>query len=193
MMALRGLVKQTKALDRGAVPSEDIPIEISSLLRQITGFAGLVHENMYRSHGWRFLSIGASLERAANMCDVLAACLSDDAPSGALDLALEIGDSVVSHRARFQISADAASVADLLALDGNNPRSVRYHISRTKDHIAHLPLQGEGKMTSVARQILVLETRLATCEASNITAADLAQVKRDIWAISDSLNEYHLA
>ncbi len=193
MMALRGLVKQTKALDRGPVPSEDIPIEISSLLRQITGFAGLVHENMYRSHGWRFLSIGASLERAANMCDVLAACLSDDAPSGALDLALEIGDSVVSHRARFQISADAASVADLLALDGNNPRSVRYHISRTKDHIAHLPLQGEGKMTLVARQILLLETRLATCEASSITADKLTQVKRDIWAISDSLNEYHLA
>ncbi|MFT6073887.1 MAG: putative circularly permuted ATP-grasp superfamily protein [Yoonia sp.] len=194
MMALRGLVKQTQALDRGPVPAEDIPLSISSLLRQITGFAGLVHENMYRSHGWRFLSIGASLERAANMCDVLAACLSQDAPIGALDLALEIGDSVVSHRARFQISADAGSVVELLALDGNNPRSVHYHISRTKDHIANLPLQGAGQiMTQVARQILVLETRLATCVASDVTSDYLTQVKHDIWTISDTLNEYHLA
>jgi uncharacterized alpha-E superfamily protein len=191
---LRGLVKQTQAFDRGPVPAEDIPLAVSSLLRQITGFAGLVHENMYRSHGWRFLSIGASLERAANMCDVLAACLSEDAPTGALDLALEIGDSVVSHRARFQISADAGSVVDLLALDGNNPRSVHYHISRTKDHIENLPLQGAGQlMTLVARQILVLETRLATCEAPNVTSDYLIQVKHDIWTISDTLNEYHLA
>lgn len=28
------------------------------LLRKLAGFAGLVHENMYRFTGWRFLSIG---------------------------------------------------------------------------------------------------------------------------------------
>ena len=37
------------------------------LLRKITGFSGLVHENMYRFTGWRFLSIGRSLERAIAM------------------------------------------------------------------------------------------------------------------------------
>ena len=128
------------------------------------------------------------------MCDVLAACLSEDAPTGSLDLALEIGDSVVSHRARFQISADAGSVVELLGLDRNNPRSVRYHISRTKDHIANLPLQGTGHvMSHVARQILVLDPRKATCDASDVTSDCLIQVKHDIWTISDTLNAYHLA
>ncbi len=194
MMALRGLVKLSKVLDGRSVPLDDVPVEISNLLRQVTGFAGLVHENMYRSDGWRFLSIGTSLERAANMCDLLAACMAQTAPTGALDLALEVGDSVVSHRTRFQIAADQSSVIDLLALDPQNPRSVRYHITRTKSHIANLPLQGADRaMSRVARQVLVLETQLATSVPEGISPEVLVQVKQDIWAISDTLNAYHLA
>lgn len=194
MMALRGLVSDAKALDDQHVPLEDTPVQISRLLRQITGFAGLVHENMYRSDGWRFLSIGISLERAANMCDLLSACLSAEPSSGALDLALEIGDSVVTHRARFQIAANAGSVSDLLALDPSNPRAVRYHITRSKDHIANLPTQQEDHhMSHVARQVLLLETQLATSEPAFMSPEILRQVKQDIWAISDTLDENHLA
>ncbi len=194
MMALRGLVADAKALDGQPIPLEDTPVQISRLLRQVTGFAGLVHENMYRSDGWRFLSIGISLERAANMCELLAACLSADPASGAIDLALEIGDSVVSHRTRFQIAASPGSVTDLLALDPNNPRAVRYHITRSKDHIANLPTQHEDHaMSHVARQVLLLETQLATSEPGILTPDVLKNVKQDIWAISDTLNAYHLA
>lgn len=194
MMALRGLVQEAKVLDRQHVLLEDTPVQISRLLRQITGFAGLVHENMYRSDGWRFLSIGISLERAANMCDLLAACLSAERSSGTLDLALEIGDSVVSHRTRFQIAASADSVTDLLALDPINPRAVRYHISRSKDHIAKLPTQQEDHhMSHVARQVLLLETQLATSEPDAMSPNVLNKIKEDIWSISETLNEYHLA
>lgn len=194
MMALRGLVADAKALHPRHIPLEEIPVEISTLLRKITGFAGLVHENMYRSDGWRFLSIGISLERAANMCELLTACLSSDPASGAMDLALEIGDSVVSHRTRFQIAASASSVTDLLALDPRNPRAVRYHITRTKDHIAKLPTQHEDHhMSHVARQVLLLETQLATSEPAGVSPDVLGQIKQDIWAISDTLNAYHLA
>ncbi len=194
MMALRGLVADAKALDRQRIPLEDTPAQISTLLRQVAGFAGLVHENMYRSDGWRFLSIGISLERAANMCSLLAACLSAEPSSGAVDLALEIGDSVVSHRSRFQIAANAVSVTDLLALDPNNPRSVRYHITRSRDHIANLPTQSDDyHMSHVARQVLLLETQLATSEPAGVSPVVLNQVKQDIWAISDTLNAYHLA
>ena len=148
---------------------------------------------MYRSDGWRFLSLGVSLERAANMCAVLAACTADDAPVGALDLALEIGDSVVSHRARFLVWANTASVIDILGLDVNNPRSIRYHISRAKDHITHLPQQqSEYNMTDVARMVLMAETQLATSLTTHITAEFLDQMKQDIWRISDALNEHHL-
>ena len=45
-------------------PGDATARALSVLLRKITGFSGLVHENMYRFAGWRFLSIGRSLERA---------------------------------------------------------------------------------------------------------------------------------
>jgi len=193
MMALRDLVGQMQALDRRSIPLRDLSSEISSLLRQISGFAGLVHENMYRSDGWRFLSLGISLERAENMCTVLAACSAPDAPMGAPDLALEIGDSVVSHRAQFGVGAGAASVVDLLALDGRNPRSVRYHISRTKDHIAHLPRQNTGHaLSDVARRVLLLETALATRTGETLGAQNLDQIKQDIWGVSNALNAHYL-
>ncbi|MGB7432712.1 MAG: circularly permuted type 2 ATP-grasp protein [Ahrensia sp.] len=194
MMALRGLVNDARALDHQAIATEDIPVRISRLLRQITGFSGLVHENMYRSDGWRFLSIGISLERAANMCELLAACLAADTVSGALDLALEIGDSVVSHRTRFQIAATPESVASLLVIDPQNPRSLRYHITRSKAQIAHLPNQEVDQlMSQVARQVLLLETQLATSTPAQLSPAVLHQIKQDIWAVSDTLNATHLA
>lgn len=212
MMALRSLVQEMQDLERRAVPLDDIPVEVSRLLRQISGFAGLVHENMYRSAGWRFLSIGVSLERAATMCTVLAASTGDGAQEGAekgawtggLDLALEIGDSVVAHRAQHSIGARAASVRDLLGLDPQNPRSIRYHISRTKDHLAYLPrrsldsldsldgtLGGRG-LTDVARRVLLLETRLATTAPQDLTPDFLARLRGDIWDLSDALSASYL-
>lgn len=193
MMALRDLVQQMQALDKQSVALADIPVQISNLLRQTAGFAGLVHENMYRSDGWRFLSLGVSLERAANMCAVLAACTDGRAPVGAYDLALEIGDSVVSHRARFVVWANAASVIELLCLDPQNPRSVRYHISRAKEHIASLPRQDPTLgITQVAQLVLRVETRLATAQPAEVTPAFLAAMRQDIWDISTALTDYYL-
>jgi uncharacterized circularly permuted ATP-grasp superfamily protein/uncharacterized alpha-E superfamily protein len=193
MMALHDLVATTKGLKKRDVPLEDIPKEISLLLRQITGFAGLVHENMYRSDGWRFLSIGISLERAANMAHLLAQLVSPDAPDGALDLALEVGDSVVSYRARFSILANPVAVTDILGIDDQNPRSIRYHISRAKFHISDLPGQNNSHVLSdVARQILMLETLLSASAPSELTSQAMLKVQHDIWHIADALTLAHL-
>jgi len=193
MMALRGLVDDMRKLDAQPVPLDDVPVQISGLLRQITGFAGLVHENMYRSDGWRFLSLGVSLERAAHMCAVLAACMDTNAPEGAIDLALELGDSVVSHRARFVVWANPASVTDLLALDPQNPRAVRYHLGRTNEHLTHLPRQGEGhNLSRVARLVLRAQTRLATARPEDVTVPFLNALRSDILEISSALNAHYL-
>lgn len=192
MMALRALVHQTRALDARPIPLDEIPIEVSGLLRQITGFAGLVHENMYRSDGWRFMSLGISLERAANMCTLLSACTDNTAPTGAFDMALEVGDSVVAHRVRFRSGASVASVTDLLALDAQNPRSVRYHVTRAKTHIKHLPRQNDGhRLTDVARAILLVETQLASGHSEEITPAILNDLRGQIWDTSTALNDQY--
>jgi len=193
MMALRGLVTLSNSFHTRNLTPDELPREISTLLRQIAGFAGLVHENMYNSDGWRFLSLGMSLERASSMSNILAALTAPDAPDGALDLALELGDSVVAHRARFSIFADPASVLDLLALDDQNPRAIRYHITRARNHIAELPGHAMGhRLTPVARAVLLVETQLATATVTTLTPETLLKIDRDIWALADTLTMAHL-
>ncbi|MFK7751175.1 MAG: circularly permuted type 2 ATP-grasp protein [Sedimentitalea sp.] len=193
MMALRALVESSRQRNQRDVALDDIPREISVLLRQIGGFSGLVHENMYRSDGWRFLSLGVSLERAANMSHLLAHLAHGSAPEGAMDLALEIGDSIVAHRARFSILATPATVIDILGTDPQNPRTVRYHVSRARQHIAELPGNANARtLSDVAQKGLILETLLATSPQGSLTPKVLKQIKVDIWNIADALTQAHL-
>lgn len=193
MRALKDIVHDIDRLRATKVDPDDILSESSLLLRKITGFSGLVHENMYRSHGWRFLSIGTSLERAAGMVRLLRYLGLADAPDGALNLALELGDSIVSHRARFSVVADRASVFHMLALDGNNPRSVRFHVSRANQHITELPGQtGGAALGDVAQRILLMETQLATITTDQLTPDIFDQLERELWGLSDALTQAYL-
>lgn len=193
MRALKEIAVSLRALEERRIALDQITREINPLLRQLTGFAGLVHENMYRSDGWRFLSIGTSVERSASMCELLGYVIAPDAPDGMLDLALEVGDSVVSHRARFSIIATNESVLDLLALDLRNPRAIRYHISRIRDHVADLPGHPPGhSLNELARRILILETELATRHAEGMTPDMLIEMRRSVWDLSDVITATHL-
>ena len=111
-----------------AEAGNDAALVMSVMLRKIAGFSGLVHENMYRAAGWQFLTIGRSLERAAMMTDLLAAVADPASPTGGLDLAIEVGDSIMVHRQRYDLLTSRESVIDLLGLDESNPRSVRFHL-----------------------------------------------------------------
>jgi uncharacterized alpha-E superfamily protein len=186
MMALRDLVQTARKFSAQTVVSDETPQRVSVLLRRITGFSGLVHENMYRSIGWRFLSLGMSLERAATMALILADLADEDAPDGALDLLLEVGDSIMSHRARYSGTASPASIVDLLALDDDNPRAILYHLTRARDHVDELPGSSEyGRLGPVPRLALQLHTRLAVESPASLTSAKLLGLRRGVWRLSD--------
>ena len=193
MRALKDISASMDDLRGRQIALDRITREINPLLGQITGFAGLVHENMYRSEGWRFLSLGTSVERAASMCELLGNVVQSNAPEGALDLALEVGDSLVSHRARFSIVATRDSVLDLLALDPRNPRAIRYHVSRIRDHVAHLPGNPTGhRLDQLSRHILLLETELATKQADTVTPDMLEEMRLALWDLSDLISATYL-
>lgn len=193
MMALKELLATTRNLRDRVIPLDEKAGVMSQLLRQITGFAGLVHENMYRTLGWRFLSLGISTERAANMCALLGALTHKSAPEGSYDLALEIGDSVISHRTLFTITASQQSVIDMLALDNQNPRSVRYHISRARVHIAKLPGHSDTHpLSDLSRKVLELDTGLAVRHAQDLTPKKLLRLRGDVWVLSDLITNTHL-
>ena len=92
----------------------------------------------------------AALERAIAMAGALAWLADPEAPDGALDLAVEIGDSVMSHRRRYAVTTTRETVVDLLALDTMNPRSVLYHLERDP-RPRRLPARRRGQRPDVAR------------------------------------------
>ena len=62
-MALRDLAKTARRLGRTVTAGDDAVRAMSVILRKLAGFTGLVHENMYRFSGWRFLEVGRRIER----------------------------------------------------------------------------------------------------------------------------------
>jgi uncharacterized alpha-E superfamily protein len=174
-------------------PGDDAARAMGVLLRKITGFAGLVHENMYRFTGWRFLSIGRSLERAITTAGALAWLADPQAPDGALDLAVEVADSVLSHRRRYAVTTTRETVVDLLALDTLNPRSVLYHLTEIRDHVAFLPdAVVNGQMSKLSRTVLQAHTGLAVETPETVDGTLLRGLMLEIEALSDLLSLTYL-
>jgi uncharacterized alpha-E superfamily protein len=163
------------------------------LLRKITGFSGLVHENMYRSTGWRFLSVGRALERALATTGDLARFADTAAPDGALDLVVEIGDSVMTHRRRYVVATTRETVVDLLALDQANPRSVLHQLGAIREHLDALPgASVNGQLSPLARAVLRCHTALAIETPETFGTEGLADLAGEIMALSEMISATYL-
>ena len=187
--ALMDLDKTTRRMADTVVAGADASLAMGVLLRKINGFSGLVHENMYRAAGWRFLTMGRALERGATMANLLATLAEPGAPQGALDLLIEIGDSVMTHRQRYAVATGRESVVDLLALDGNNPRSIRFQLAEIRaqsDALAGGPQSGQ--ITDFGRRVLAVETSVAIQTPLSLDGKALAQVHDDILSLSPALS-----
>jgi uncharacterized circularly permuted ATP-grasp superfamily protein/uncharacterized alpha-E superfamily protein len=186
-LALRDLSKTIHRFASDVAPGDDATRAMTVILRKLAGFSGLLSENMYRFTGWRFLEIGRRLERGIQIARSLAWLTREDAPEGALDMMLEIGDSVMTHRRQYA-RAGRRSLVDLLALDPLNPRSVLFQLDRLKHEIAHLPEAGDrGHLSPAARDVLRLHTALATDEPSELSPAALDALADDIAGLYNSL------
>ncbi|NDV00703.1 circularly permuted type 2 ATP-grasp protein [Pseudoroseicyclus tamaricis] len=167
-----------------AEPGDGTVRAASTLLRMIAAFSGLVHENMYRFSGWRFLSIGRDLERAHSVARLLADFADPEAPDGALDLAIELGDSTMSHRRRYAAAPTRATVLDLLALDALNPRAVAFQLTEVAEHVSYLPgAERHRQLSPFQRALLHAQAAVQgttpgalTTERLNASAEEVAQL-----------------
>ena len=191
--ALVDINKTARRMAQQVTPGDDAARALSALLRKLAGITGLVHENMYRFMGWRFLTIGRLHERAMGMLEMLAVLADDKAAAGALDLAIELGDSVLTHRRRFTVATSRDTVIDLLALDPMNPRSVRHQIEALEEQVRMLPGATEnGVLSSLSRAMLRCQTDLATQEPETLTTAALWTFRGQVAALSDLVTEAYL-
>lgn len=188
--ALADLDKSARRMATRTRPGDDAARALSALLRKLAGISGLVHENMYRYMGWRFLTIGRMHERAMNMASVLAVLADPAAPDGALDLAIEYGDSVMTHRRRFAVATTRETVIDLLALDPMNPRSLRRQIDGLRDEIDNLPMANDhGDLSPLARAVLRLHADVATQDPETLSSQRLVSLRGRVGRLSDLLTK----
>jgi len=191
--ALSDLDKTARRMGTRVTTGDDAARAQSALLRKLTGFSGLVHENMYRFSGWRFLELGRFHERAMTMAALLGTLADPKAPEGALDLVVEVGDSVMSHRRRFAVATTRETVIDLLGLDSMNPRALLYQLDGMRDQIALLPgAAPEGQLSDLSRAMLRTHARLATETPETLTTKALWDIRADIARLSDLLTESYL-
>jgi uncharacterized alpha-E superfamily protein len=184
-LALTDLQNTARRLSEKVTPGSDATRLMTILLRKLAGFSGLVHENMYRFAGWRFLELGRRLERGMQMARITAWLTAREAPDGSLELLLEIGDSVMSHRRRYSVTAGTQSAIDLLVLDPLNPRSVLFQLATLREQIETLPGGIEdGQLSPAARATLSLQTELVIAEPADLTPERLQRLAGDLGALS---------
>ena len=193
-LALRDLSKTIHRFQDVVSPGDDTTRAMTIILRKLAGFSGLVHENMYRFTGWRFLEIGRRLERGIQMARILATLSRHDAADGALEMLLEIGDSVMTHRRQYSVYSGRISVLDLLALDPLNPRSIIFQLDALKTEFSLLPSREAGaNMPAFSKKVLRLHTDLAIMEATDLTPEKLGTLAFEIGTLSDTISDTYFA
>ena len=184
-LALTDLQKTAQRFAARIGTGDDATRAMTVLLRKLAGFSGLVHENMYRFAGWRFLELGRRLERAIQMARITSWLTAPEAPDGSVEMLLEIGDSVMSHRRRYSVTAGALSAVDLLVLDPLNPRSMLFQLTELRDQIEALPGGiDDEQLSPCAKLALQIHTDLVIAEASDLTPERLDRLADDVGMLS---------
>ncbi len=189
-IALSDLTRDVADTDPAMRAGDETARHMGALLRQLAGFSGLVRENMYRFTGWRFLSLGRAVERAANMSSALAHFADPDAPDGALDLVIELGDSAMSHRRLFSVATSRETVVELLALDPMNPRSILYQLGEILEHVR--VFAPEGQMTPLQKAVLQDHTDLIVQSPDMVNTETLLRLCDAMNELSMLVSKTHL-
>jgi uncharacterized circularly permuted ATP-grasp superfamily protein/uncharacterized alpha-E superfamily protein len=130
---------------------------LNQILLSLAAFRGLARENMTRAHGWRFLDMGQRIERSIHLCAFLDNALASpeaDNPS-VLEALLEVADSAITYRGRYNLLPNLAAVYDLVLLDDTNPRSLLFQLNQLVKHFERLPGERESALPSPAHRILL--------------------------------------
>jgi len=153
---------------------------LDHLTLQLAAVTGAQTDRMTRDHGWRLLSVGRLIERLAGMTATLVTLLDAIDPRGGsaagTELLLELFDSSITFRARYQRHEDLLALADLLVFDETNPRAFAGTLRRLRTEIGKLPGADE-----VRRQLREhLPEYGAGLTLADLAGADDAMVKQQL-------------
>jgi uncharacterized alpha-E superfamily protein len=101
--------------------------------------------------------MGQRIERSIHLCAFLNHALTSpeaDNPS-VLEAVLEVADSSITYRGRYNLLPNLAAVYDLVLLDDTNPRSLLFQLNQLVKHFERLPGEREMALPSPGQRILL--------------------------------------
>jgi uncharacterized circularly permuted ATP-grasp superfamily protein/uncharacterized alpha-E superfamily protein len=171
-----------------ALPARPLPAQalqvLDRLALQLAALTGTQTDRMTRDHGWRLLTVGRLIERLLGMARVMALLMDGDAldsVAGA-DLLLELFDSSITFRARYQRHGDLLALVDLLVLDDANPRAFAGILRRLRNELDKLPGMHDGAWREH------LPAAGAGLEPAALRDAGDAQVRAQVGALAERLH-----
>lgn len=179
---------------------------LNQTLVGLAAFHGLARENMTRAQAWRFIDMGLRLERAVYLCTLLEATLQrpeSENPS-VLEAILEVVDSSITFKSRYNLLATVPAVFDLVLLDDKNPRSVLFQINQLAKHFRHLPQEREVATDTGKNVLAECLARLERMDARELAnkpetwinsdlSKTIRQTLRDLPKISDAIAASYFA
>jgi uncharacterized alpha-E superfamily protein len=185
---------------------KDDPITILDvLIKQGILYYGTADITMSRGEGYTFMNIGKFLERAILSVDILDVRFIDnaadieagtDAPYWKYLLLSIAGYEL--YLKTYRTGFEARNVVEQVVLNYNFPRSIIYSIVRIQRYIERLKREGDaasyqqldfmiGKLLSKVRY-----TTAETIIQQNLHQF-LTEIKNDLYAIANALNQYYFA
>ena len=160
---------------------------LDRLALQLAAVTGAQSDRMTRDHGWRLLTVGRMLERLIGMASRLHAFLDEKALASAAgtDLLLELFDSAITFRARYQRHEDLLALTDLLVLDSANPRAFGGVLRRLRTELRKLP----GSPESLQALVDQLPADGAGITLEMLRGADDGQIAAALRALVTSLSD----
>ncbi len=132
---------------------------------------GLIHENMTRGYGWRFLDMGRRIERSRYMIRIMRELLVrvDRENPGVLGMQLELVDSLITYRSRYKTEPQLPAVLDLVLADDSNPRSLVFQLAEMKNHMAVMPLEElDGHLSRAQRNLIAIHTEVILADVDKL-------------------------
>jgi uncharacterized alpha-E superfamily protein len=178
----------------GGLPLSEAQRMLHALVLDLAAFSGMEMENMTRGHGWVFLDLGRRIERGVFVATLMAAVWrSGPGMERILEPALEIADSVMTHRRRYFAEPSLSSVMEVLVQDASNPRSLAFQLASLRHHAAGLPAganpEGVSALVKQAGQLDEFLGKLGRCSPGDGTRLDAAEVLEAIAARLGALSE----
>ncbi len=113
---------------------------LSTASEHLAAITGGQTDRMTRDDGWRLLSIGRNLERLCFLAPAIASSFESGAvhDRGGFEALIALFDSTITFHAQYQLSHEIPALLDLLVLDPDNPRSLRWVIQNLRGRLAKL-------------------------------------------------------